>query len=47
MIKEMDLEVKLSKERKMFETALFMAHKGVFSPLSAVAPIANRIMVEN
>ena len=47
LIKEMDLEVKLSEDRKRFESVLHMAHKGVLSALVTVAPITNRMMVEN
>ena len=47
VIKEMDSEEKLNEDRKQFEAILFMVHKGMLSALSAIVPIANRMMAEN
>ena len=47
LIKEMDLEDKLSEDKKRFASILHTAHKGVLSSLSEVTPIANCMMAEN
>ena len=43
----MDKQVHLSKEKKRFENVLFTAHRGILTALTAVTPIANRIMAQN
>ena len=45
--KEMDKEVQLSEEKKRFENVLFTVHRGVLTALTAMAPIANRMMIQN
>lgn len=45
--REMDKEVNLNEEKKKFENVLYTVHRGVLTSLSALAPIANRMMVQN
>ena len=47
IVKEMDSEVKLNEDRKRFEAVLFNVHKAILSTLTAIVPVANRMMAQN
>ena len=46
-VREMVKEVHLSEENKRFKNVLFTVHRGILTAMTAIAPIANRMMAQN
>ena len=43
----MDKEIHLSEEKTRFENVQFTVHRGILTAMTAIAPIANRLMAQN